>query len=796
MLAGFRASGRGGLPVDLRTWLEAEQRHVHRTVDRRLIDPGDVEPLDPSWRPDAGKTVVFPSAWLRAAEVKRFGTAPPGFERDGRLLFVWHPSAAPKVEALIGSAEPGPRFLGGVTSSSRTVLLWPAESKGPKPFFAKLSVPLVLAGEPRTLDERHARRAVDANTLLSWLPSAPRGFSFVREPFAVVPKAAHDVGLIIRRAPTGRWVPFFALTDPRREGVLSGDHLTRLLSRVVEAWCIAAIEQGLALELHAQNLLVGVDRSGRPDGRLAFRDLDGVTADACFLARRLGAQRVEALREHRSGLFDDCDEALAASFHRFFLGGPAAGLGAQEQSLELLGEALGVDATNAAEVMAEVHRRRCALLRPPPPPRHLAAFLANEQGLNARTRDPRFFAPVTLDGLPRAYDPSTHPVWAIDALELPASELELLPRGTRPSTALRVRRGGKTFWRLFVHPFRRGRLGVLEAMYPLRPTPFFGAPTSSPRALVLWSAAGESLGLKVSLDVELLGLSRVIHGSKLRRAMVVDRCLAAIPARLKERIGFEVLREPRAIRVIDRDDGQLERPLPAFVRELIPGFGLLAPGGELDRLHRKELASTLRRRVLAPLARVSAFLFFREGLLGQLHQQNVLFRDGERLVLRDLDSFSIDARVRKWRSRPQDFLDEATRAELKLDAAVHGYDDAWRRSCRADFGYLAERLLERRGFTRAEIRLAVWSAFDVEFLSAAARHLGDEVVRGELDWVLRRRKGARGARTWLASQPHLPVPLILKALPGQVWSAPEDRKTPLYSVNAMVHEALKRPPPP
>ncbi len=779
----------------MRAWLEAEQRHVHRTVDRRLIDPGDVEALDLAWRPEAEKTVVFPSVWLRHTDLQRFGAAPPGFERDGRVLFLWHPGAAQQVERIVTNAEAGPRFFGGVTSSSRTVLLWPAGSNGPPPFFAKLSVPLVLAGEPRTLDARHAQRAVDANALVSLLPKRRRGLTFVQEPFAVVPKAVPDAGLILRLAPKGRWVPFFALTDPRRERALARDQVTRLITRVVEAWCIAAIEQGLALELHAQNLLVGVDRHGLPDGRLAFRDLDGLTADACFLQRRVDARRIESLRAHRSGLFDDPDEALADSFHRFFLGGPAAGLGSQSLALELLGAALGVDATKAPEVVAEIHRRRALLLRPPKPPRHLDRFLAREQGRNGRDRDARFFAPVTLDGLPRAYDPATHPVWAMDALELPASELEFLPRGTTPSGALRVRRGGKTFWRLFVHPFMRGRLGLLEAMYPLRPTPFFGAPTSSPRSLVLWNAAGRALGLKVSLDVELLGLSRLVHGSKLRRAVVVDRSFAAIPARVKAEAGFEVLREPHAMRVIDRDDGQLERSLPQSLGDVIPGFGLLAPGGELDRLPSSRLAAELRRIVIAPLARVSAFLFFREGLLGQLHQQNLLFRDSldGRLVLRDLDAFGIDARVRRWRGRPLARVGDVKPEELKLDASVHGYDDAWRRSCRADFGHLAEQLLKRRGFTPAEIREAVWSAFDVEFLIAAAGHLGDQVVRRELDWVLRRRRGARTARASLARQPLLPVPLILRSLAGQVWSAPEDRKTPLYSVNAMVHDALKRP---
>lgn len=769
---------------------------MHRRVDAALLDAGTHDALDARYWPEARATLLLPSVWLADEALETFGGrgAPRGLTRRRRgrteRLFLWHPAVADRLGSLGGSR--GPRLFAAVTSSSRTLLCWPAEGDAIEPFFAKLSVPLELAGAPRTITAHHARRWTDVDALVRRLPSRLR---FVSEPLGLVPRAAPDLGLVVRAVPLGRWRPFFAFTHPRA-APMSERAAKRLLSQVVDVWLHAAVELGLGLELHAQNLLVEVDGSAWPTGKFAFRDLDGVTADACFLERRwprLGPL-LERIRGHRAGVFDDVDEALLDGFYRFFLGGPAAGVGerlgsrrrGQTLALDVLSHRLGVNATKPEEVRAEVHRRRALALRPPRPPRPVARFLSREHGPNERTRDPRFFAPVSLAPLPTPYQPGPRTVFALDALELSDAEVERL--GADGAGLQRVVRDGVTRWRLFVHPFMRGRLGVLEATAPLRPTPFFAAPTSSPRSLMVWDRRGRAFGLKVSLDVELLGLSRLVHTSKLRRALAVDACFSAIPATTKRRLGFDVLREPAALNVLERGDGQLVRTLPPFLGDLVPGFGLFAPGGFFDRQPSEGLPRLLADLVFRPLARLSAFLFFEEGLVGQLHQQNVLFRcdargvpDG-RLVLRDLDAFDLDTRVRRFRGRPLEPLALGSAAELHLEDAVHGYDDAWAVSCRADFAFLAERLLRRKGFGDDRLAGLVFQPLDVEFLFAARTHLGEELIRAEVDWVLARARPKRR----LGVAPFA----VIEDLPPSAWWAGADRKRPGYSVNALVNAML------
>jgi hypothetical protein len=334
----------------------------------------------------------------------------------------------------------------------------------------------------------------------------------------------------------------------------------------------------------------------------------------------------------------------------------------------------------------------------------------------------------------------------------------------------------------------RTRLGLLS-LRPFRRTGFFATPTSSPRTLAMWDASGRAFAVKVSLDVELLGLSRLVHGSKLRRAVGIDRCVGAIAASTLRREGVSFLREPEALRVRERDDGQIVRSLHPRLGHAEPGFALFARGGLLDRLPPAALFDALERWVVAPLARVSAFLFLQEGLLGQLHQQNVLFELGRggrpngRLIIRDLDSFEVDPRVRRARGRPV----AAVKHRVEVAAA---FDRLWGRSCRGDFGFLAGRLLVRRGL-RGRLD-ALYASFDRAFFLAAARHLGEKVVRHELEWS-RHRSPVDADR---ATASNRPLRALFAHTSPQTFFLGGDRREIGYSVNAMVHGwlAMRRQP--
>ncbi len=769
LLVGLQAAqaARARLPEALRQWLEAEQREVHRRVDRRLIDQGEGDEVPAEFLPEAGNTFVLESAWVPASEVEVFSSSPAvrlvrTHRGERQVLMLWHPLAWPLIRPVVRGRDPGPRFFAAATASVRTMLLWPV-ARGVAPFFAKLALPRLLAGANRGLGAHDARTSTQATRLMDALGSQRAlRFTMLREPFAVVPVAAPTCGSIVREVPKGRWLPWFAFRDHR------------LVEPLLARWAEQAVNAGAAAEVHSQNLLVGVDRSGQPTGRLALRDLDGVTVDLPYVGRAFPALAPLTARlvQARSAVGDEPWEGLRASVSHL-VGGAAYSLGAQVRMKDALARWL-----DGQPVVEAVEARRARRLRLPRVPVTTRTFLEREQGLNDQVRDPRFFAQVNHDAVPTRFLASAGERWPVDAIEVPVDEVSVFGR-SMPVTlrrAMFVRRNGRSFVRLFVHPMMRDRLGMLIAKYGLRSTPWTASATSSPRSLVLWNARGEAFGLKVSLDVELLGLSRLIEEGKLRRAVAVDACLKSLP----QDLGVTIMREPVSVLFHELGFGQIGRVIPPAANRAVPGFGLLAEGGVLDRVPRGELLSRLEQWVFAPLARVAAQLMFQHGLLGQLHQQNVCFGldargvpDGT-LVLRDLDSFSVDVAMRALRGRTLAPLGPSggTPAQLKTLDAEAGYDPAWAHSIRADFGFLAERLARRRGVEGT--REGVWGALDRAFLRQAQRHLGVEVVRDELAWVLKRRRGAGDA------QPHVEAPSTL-------WSAPDDRKTALYSVNAMVH---------
>src|SRR5687768_7322854 len=84
-----RGEGSGALQH-----LMAAERRVTRRVDRRLIDPGSLETVDPYYLPEAGNTFELPCFWVDEARVHRFEAARVAGLSDGhRVLFFVHPLA-------------------------------------------------------------------------------------------------------------------------------------------------------------------------------------------------------------------------------------------------------------------------------------------------------------------------------------------------------------------------------------------------------------------------------------------------------------------------------------------------------------------------------------------------------------------------------------------------------------------------------------------------------------------------------------------------------------------------------
>lgn len=656
-------------PASLSAWIAAERR-VTRRVDRRLIDPGSLEGVDPFYLPEAGNVFELPSFWVDPRRLEVFEASPSSavrrqLFRRGRALFFVHPLALRHYRRWLANAPRGPTYWAAPSSSTRTVFAW---GQG-QAFFAKLTLPFAFASERR---EVTAQRASEALGVTRALRGRRGGLRILEETLALIPRDPKLGGYLVRELPRVSLTPWFALKNPQR-------HIAPFL----DAWMTSALERGWVADVHAQNILVG-------GGGYWVRDLDSVWLDDPEL------------------------EGARTSLHSYFLGGPARRHRSTFfRALERHAGRAARDADTFAQWLAD---QRHARSKPPRPPAKVRRWLRLEQTRNPRRRDPKRFAPVAMAALPERARPENQPVWRLPYFFAPRDRVVV--HGKARPGALFTPRGV----RVFFHPLMAERYALDVLEYGAGKETFWATPTASPRSVVVWKGR-EVFALKLSLDVELLGLTRLVEDSKLTRAPAVSQVLR----------GVRVMREPVAVKTEEKAFGFIYRALPRDVGQLTPGFAL------------KLTAPLLERRIFPALVRAFSELALGQGLIGDLHQQNVLFTPKYELVLRDLDSFKVDPQLREKRGL-------ATPPGMKADPRA--YHHAWADELRGEWMYLAKQATPRAVHRRLYQRL------DTLLLEAVERHLGKGIAAAE--------------RAHLAKQG---------------WGGlthPTDPSEPLYSIEAMV----------
>ncbi|MBL8953106.1 MAG: hypothetical protein JNK82_20180 [Myxococcaceae bacterium] len=626
-------------------------------MNRRLLDPGSLDGVDPFYLPEAGNTFELPCFWVEAERLHVFSL---GATSARRHLFFIHPEAVFGYRAWLKGCAPGPRHFATATSSTRTVVAWP-EASPTDTRCLKLSLPVLFASERRVVTAELARDAVETTRRLRHLRT---GLRIVPETLGLVPRDADLGGYLVRELPRVPLTPWFALEHPER-------HIRGFL----RAWLKSAVEHGWVADVHAQNILVS------PGPTWWVRDMDSVWLDDPEL------------------------EGARTSLHTFFLGGPARNHRALffRELERLAGKAAREPDTFAQWLEDERHFRRKA----PKPPTGVRRWLAKEQSGEGRARDPRRFAKVTMAVLPRRFRPEEKPVWRLPYFVAPRGRVHIY--GTERPPALFTSDGGV---RVFFHPFmaEHHALDVLE--FGAGTEAFWATPTSSPRSVVVWNARGELFGLKLSLDVELLGINRKVDDSKLKRAVEVSSALRDV----------RYLREPVAVRTEEKDYGFI-------YRELLPGseMNALTPGF----LWKREPPWRALVETFAKLA-------FGQGLIGDLHRQNVLLTPKGEVVLRDLDAFKrapakeyqrawVDALRAEW------MYGQKTKRWAEVDGLLFEQLEQW----------LGRDVVEAE---RAELRRRGWKTLHDPRDPSEPLYSLDAMVRS---------KTAGATATWPAASPQL-----------------------------------------
>jgi hypothetical protein len=358
MLMGF-TSLAFAIPKGAAQLREYEQKYVNRTLDTQKIHVLQNYQAQ-EFSPEAGEVFEVKSYWVPAASLVVFessiGDNDPVLElrrtKNGerQVLFLVHPESESFYSDFVKHAERGPRFVGTATASSRTLMMWQAD-RPENVFFGKLSLNKEIGGVVRTIPKGEVARSVGVSQILDAARGElPKNFDYLPEFFGAMPVGMDRGGMILRalrrNMSSGRTkiIPLFAIyTKPNsktpspleimlQKSKLSPRDLVvqKILQPFAEQWVDLAVNHGITIEAHAQNVLMELNKSGLPTGKFIYRDFGGFNINLMFrklrnLAMPKNLPVIEGLEKDYHQEFHQ--KALQQSLSNYFEGGFLFGLG-------------------------------------------------------------------------------------------------------------------------------------------------------------------------------------------------------------------------------------------------------------------------------------------------------------------------------------------------------------------------------------------------------------------------------------------------------------------------------------
>jgi len=357
MLMSPLAGGPWCESAAMRRLARYERDYLCRDGDNERLVGEQATTLPHRYMPESRRLVTLQSWWIDARHFAILrGNVPSDVQRfffrrkSGRLQvrLLVHPVSGEHYREFIRSAATrGTRpttVFGKPLSSARTMLILDRDRRAVGPFFAKISVAANIADCRRTLERLAVARSVGTTMLFDRArASLPWSFDYFPEPLGLLPNGMDRGGMLVRHLPHAissnvHWIPLFALyAQPRRSGFALLPAMARaaglgtvefvleaLLRPFAEHWLTMAIDEGIVLEPHAQNLLLEIGSEGLPTGRFVHRDFEDVYVDyrhraLCGLplptrvplARNFRVTYMQGTHEHRRELEDNLDYFLA-----------------------------------------------------------------------------------------------------------------------------------------------------------------------------------------------------------------------------------------------------------------------------------------------------------------------------------------------------------------------------------------------------------------------------------------------------------------------------------------------------
>jgi hypothetical protein len=290
-------------------------------------------------------------------------------------------------------------------------------------------------------------------------------------------------------------------------------------------------------------------------------------------------------------------------------------------------------------------------------------WINNEQQLNDRAINKGDY-PIIPNSVPPDFWPEQQPVFWLPEFEAPGKHFRLFQSQSK-ALPWYLSGSDEDFQSHLVHPltvqyFLNRKLKDLRWRNPR----FLGTPMASHRTLLVWNPRSRKppFSIKTSVNVWIGGLNRNVQLREIRRSVGISSLFAGIPKADLNRQGILLLDDSVGLLHKQTNAGLLSREAPSKLgpgEEIVPIFSLVASRqGKLPRVvglvrsGRLGPTTWVDRFILKPLIYQAYFLGMTEGLVGEMHEQNILMelREGKptrRFWHRDQGGFGVDRELRR-----------------------------------------------------------------------------------------------------------------------------------------------------
>jgi hypothetical protein len=312
--------------------------------------------------------------------------------------------------------------------------------------------------------------------------------------------------------------------------------------------------------------------------------------------------------------------------------------------------------------------RKLSLTYPDP-----VRWIHQEQTLNDRTINEGDY-PIKPTSVPPEFWPERQPVFWLPEFEAPRDQFRLFQTRAHPLPWY-LSGSSSNFYSHLVHPlslpyFLRCELKGATWRRPR----FLATPMASHRTLLVWnprSAKTAPFVVKASLDRWVGGLDRKVKLYEIKRSVGISSLLVGTPIAELERQGILLLDDPIGLLNKQTNAGLLVRDTPWKLgagEEIAPIFSLCASRNvgrprivALVESSGLEPTAWVDTFVLKPLIYQAYFLGMTEGVVGEMHEQNILMelRNGiptKRFWHRDLGGFRADNDLRRLANKDLEAL--------------------------------------------------------------------------------------------------------------------------------------------